>query len=89
MAQLVHCFGDQLSSVVSGIQKGSAGGTLIQASYYAFLLKKTAKLSVGEYFYDSCFYDTAEYTARLNEATIAKVQEKPQDWALVFFDYHF
>ena len=40
-----------------------------------------AKLLDGEYFYDSCFYDTAEYTARLNEATIAKVQERPQDWA--------
>lgn len=89
MAQLVHCFGDQLSGIVSGIQKGSVRGTPIQASYYAFLMKKMAKLLDGEYFYDSCFYDTAEYSARLNEATIAKVQERPQDWALVFFDYHF
>ena len=49
MVQLVHCFGDQLSSVVSRIQKGSVGGTPTQASYYAFLLKKMAKLLDGEY----------------------------------------
>ena len=89
MAQLVHCFGDQLSGIVSGIQKGSVRGTPIQASYYAFLLKKMAKLLDGEYFYDSCFYDTAKYTAWLDETTMREIQEKPQDWALVFFDYHF
>ena len=48
-----------------------------------------AKLLDGEYFYDSYFYDTAKYTARLDETTMREIQEKPQDWALVFFDHHF
>lgn len=84
---LIEGFGEQLSGIVSGIQKG--GNTPYQREQYAFLLKKLGKLLDGEYFYDSCFYDTAHYTARINEETIAKVQKKPQDWALVLFDYHF
>lgn len=84
---LIEGLGDQLSGIVSGIQKGSSPP--IQGDHFAYLLKKLGKLLDGEYFYDSLFYDTTEYTAKINEATVAKVQEKPQDWALVLFDYHF
>jgi hypothetical protein len=88
MDTLTKCFGDQLSGIISGIQKGAMDGSPMQISH-AFLLKKMAKLLDGEYFYDSYFYDTAKYTARLDESTMREIQEKPQDWALVFFDHHF
>lgn len=88
MDTLTKCFGDQLSGIISGIQKGAMDGSPMQISH-AFLLKKMAKLLDGEYFYDSCFYDTAKYPARLDESTMREIQEKPQDWALVFFDHHF
>lgn len=65
------------------------GGLTMRVSHYTFQLKKMARLLDGEYFYDSYFYDTVKYTARLDESTMREIQEKPQDWALVFLDHHF
>lgn len=89
LESLLSCFDDRLSGIVTELQKDSLGGLPMQVSHYTFQLKKMAKLLDGEYFYDSCFYDTVKNTARLDEATMREVREKPQDWALVFFDYHF
>lgn len=49
----------------------------MQVSHYTFRLKKMAKLLDGEYFYDSCFYDTVKNTTRLDGATMREVWEKP------------
>ena len=89
LESLLNCFGDQLSSIVAALQKDSVGSLPMRVSHYTFQLKKMAKPLDGEYFYDSYFYDTAKYTARLDETTMREIQEKPQDWALVFFDHHF
>lgn len=89
LESLLSCFDDRLSGIVTELQKDSLGGLPMRVSHYTFQLKKMAKLLDGEYFYDSCFYDTAKYTARLDGTTMREVREKPQDWALVFFDYHF
>ncbi|MCI8649610.1 MAG: hypothetical protein HFG20_05790 [Anaerotruncus sp.] len=62
MEALINCFGGQLSGIVFGIQNGAVDGSSIQATHYVFQLKKMAKLLDGEYFYDSCFYDTAEHS---------------------------
>lgn len=64
----------------------------IEASFSdmaAFNIKKIACFLDGEYFYDSFFYDTDEYTAQISRTTIQKIKEHPEDWALVFFDQHF
>lgn len=55
----------------------------------AFNIKKISRLLDGEYYYDSFFYDTDEYTAKISQTTIQKIKERPKDWALVFFDQHF
>lgn len=55
----------------------------------AFNIKKISRLLDGEYYYDSFFYDTDEYTAQISQTTIQKIKEHPEDWALVFFDQHF
>ena len=89
MESLLGCFDDLLSSIVAALQKDSVNGSPMQVSHYTFQLKNMAKLLDGEYFYDSGFYDTAKHTARLDKATMREIREKPQDWALVFFDYHF
>lgn len=87
MDTLIECLGNQLTDIVSEIQKHA--GQLIGEHHCAFLLEKMAKLLDGKYFYESCFYNASEYTALLDETTIKKIREKPEDWALVFFDYHF
>lgn len=46
-------------------------------------------LLYGDYTFDSQFYDVDDYSALINEQTIRKVEEAPDKWALVLFDYHF
>lgn len=62
------------------------GFAVEMASYY---IKNLAKLLSGEYFYNSLFYNTDEYTARISRDTHKKIQESPKDWAIVVFDQHF
>ncbi len=88
MEQVIEDFGNRLALVVSEIQKGFTACPA-KASQAAFSLKRMAKLLDGEYFYDSCFYNTVEGNAKITDFTIAEVRRKPEDWALVFFDYHF
>lgn len=53
------------------------------------LLVKIARLLNGNYFYYSCFYDTDAYTATVNQGTLDRVRQSPEEWALVLFDYHY
>jgi len=54
-----------------------------------YLIKNIGKLLNGDYYYDSFFYDTNGYTAKIDQNTIEMIRSAPQDWALVFFDQHF
>lgn len=47
-----------------------------------------AELVDGRYTFDSGFFDTTFYTAKINEKTIERVEKAPNEWALVMFDYH-
>lgn len=54
----------------------------------AYYLSKVAQILHGDYKADSCFYNTATYSARLYPSDIEEVIKEPQNWALVMFDYH-
>ena len=51
-------------------------------------LNQLAKLLCGEYTFDSCYFDTDAYNARITSETYTKIKKNPSEWALVFFDYH-
>ena len=52
-------------------------------------LRCLSELMCGIYNFDSGFYNTEEYTAKITERTIETVKSSPDDWALVMFDYHY
>lgn len=52
-------------------------------------LRCLSELMYGIYNFDSGFYNTEEYTAKITESTIEAVKSSPDDWALVMFDYHY
>lgn len=54
----------------------------------AYHLLQLSKLIYGEYDFDSGFYDSYNYTARVFKRTIEMVKNNPENWALVMFDYH-
>lgn len=54
-----------------------------------YLLKNIGKILNGDYFYDSFFYNTEEYTAAISQNALEKIKAAPQEYALVFFDQHF
>lgn len=58
-------------------------------SFSLHYLMKLSKLLNGEYINDSCFFDTHNFTAQLSEETTEEIKQKPEDWALVMFDYHY
>ena len=51
-----------------------------------YFLKQFASLIHGDYFFDSMFYDTYNYTSLVPE--IGKLKKSPKDWAIVQFDCH-
>lgn len=55
----------------------------------AYYLRNISKLLYGEYTFDSGFYNSHEYTARLYQSDIEEISKNPNDWALVMFDYHY
>lgn len=54
----------------------------------AYNLKTIGTLLQGFYDFKSGFYDTKMETAFITGETIKKVEEHPENWALVFFDLH-
>lgn len=54
---------------------------------YNFML--LARYLYGEYFYDSKFYDAEHHTAELTDNRIKEIEANINNYALVFFDYHF
>lgn len=55
----------------------------------AWHLKQLAKLLYGEYAFDSCYFDTDNFSARITPETYSEIKKNPSEWALVFFDYHY
>lgn len=47
------------------------------------------KLLHGEYCISSGFYNTFNYDANIYSVDMDTIRQKPEDWALVMFDYHF
>lgn len=58
------------------------------SSVPAWYLRCLAELLYGVYTFDSGFFNTEEYTARIAQSTVDDVKNSPNDWALVMFDYH-
>lgn len=56
--------------------------------YTAYNLKMIGKLLQGSYNFESGFYDTQMRTTLITGETLKKVEEHPENWALVFFDLH-
>ena len=56
-------------------------------SDYCFL--RLATLLYGEYTHDSLFFDTTECDSKISKAKIEKIKNEIDQYALVFFDYHF
>lgn len=54
---------------------------------YNFIL--LARYLYGEYFYNSPFYDAEYNTAELPDKRIKEIEANINNYALVFFDYHF
>lgn len=52
----------------------------------SWALREIARLIHGDYYFESGFYDTSRRTALV--PFINKLKEKPEEWALVRFDYH-
>ena len=53
----------------------------------SFALLEVARLIRGKYYFESGFFDTYRDTALI--PFIDQLKDKPEDWALVRFDYHF
>ena len=81
--------GNSLTAAVNMMQVSSEEQDGREVSMARYYLKKLAKLLCGEYNCDSGFYDTESYSARVDNGTLEKVRRKPEDWALVCFDYHY
>lgn len=60
-----------------------------QTHMSAYYLNQLGKIVYGEYCFDSMFYNTDEYDSIVDDKLIDKVKESPDDWAMVFFDYHY
>lgn len=55
----------------------------------AYRLQKALRLADGEYLFDSHFYSVPDASARISEATLQDALAHPEQYALVFSDYHF
>lgn len=61
---------------------------VVQNHGILFEIKLLAELLSGDYVFDSGFFDSDWYSAKLTDGTIDKVKKDPDGWALVLFDYH-
>lgn len=57
--------------------------------HYYYYFKKLADVLYGSYTFDSAFYDTETQCAKVDKQTIKRIRNNPEDYALVFFDYHY
>lgn len=55
----------------------------------SYELLRIGKLLHGEYCISSGFYNTFNYDANIYSVDMDAIRQKPEDWALVMFDYDF
>lgn len=52
-------------------------------------LDMLVSMLLGRYTSDACYYNTSTYSSKMiRDKDIETIKEKPEDWALVFFDLH-
>lgn len=88
--QLKNSVGTDLEKIVPVLLSRKSfddhyGGADCMTPYYLYCI--AAHLH-GEYRCDSYFFNTQEGSADLFPDTIETIRKKPQNWALVMFDYH-
>ncbi len=88
LAQLKNTVGTDLDRITGVIQNCTGCTDNTDGTTLAYFLYCLAAHLYGEYRCDSGFYNTRKYTARLYPADIEAAGAKPEDWALVIFDYH-
>lgn len=91
-AQLSESVGTDLAQIVEGLWNRDDHDFSAKQTFScmtAYYLRVIAEILYGEYRIDSYFYNTHEYTARLYPSDLDVIKEKPEEWALVMFDYHF
>jgi len=57
--------------------------------FYAEVLATVLRLTRGEYLPESGFYSLADESAKMSKSTWEDIQKNPENYALVFSDYHF
>lgn len=57
--------------------------------FYAEVLATVLRLTQGEYLPESGFYSLADESAKMSKSTWEDIQKNPENYALVFSDYHF
>lgn len=90
LTRLGDSVGTDLEKIVDGLLSRKAfddysGGMNCMTPYYLYCI--AAHLH-GEYRYDSYFFNTSGGCSNLFPEDIEAIKEKPQNWALVMFDYH-
>ena len=75
--------GENLTSIMEYTSKEP-----IKSLGVLYSLKTLANLLSGSYCFDSFFYDTDDWTSKINDSTFEKVKQSPEQWALVLCDYH-
>ena len=85
-SEIDHCLAEIKRKDICELVEAERRNTHGMESFY---LLQLAELLYGKYTIDSGFYDTARYSAKITEETIEEVKKSPNDWALVFFDYHY
>ena len=86
LGNIKNGLGDSITEIAKRFNDLSYINNISMDSYYLHCL---VRLLAGIYYFDSGFYDTSEYTARINVNTIRNVKREPYKWAMVVFDYHY
>lgn len=92
LKNLQESMGTNMSDIVAKLwnrNSRNCDSTTDFTNMSAYYLHVLAQFLYGEYRCDSCFYNTKEYTARLYQSDLDAIREKPENWALVMFDYHY
>lgn len=56
--------------------------------FNAYTVRYIAQLLWGDYTFESSFYNLDNYSSRVDFRLMGEVKANPENWALVFFDYH-
>lgn len=89
LAFVRQCLGGVVPSLDEGFLDQLWSSDLGPESCLAYELVKMFQLIDGGYTFDSGFYSIPDSSSRLTPETRKRVAEHPEQFALVFSDYHF